>query len=206
MKIILTILLSITTVMLSQDNPELPGWGVYVGGGSMGVVADDMEGVTWGRTIGVPMLGISRGLWAGPVPLSVGAGLGVRGFSQEAPNYDFLTGEQDGTMKTENKYTTLDIWATVPYPVGPAVLQVGFAMGMSLSGKSTTNFAGTEIEFALESDMLPDPDLGLLVGLAYPINDNIGINLGYAHGITNHGDDSMKMNFNGIFALVGYNF
>ena len=48
MKIILTILLSITTVLLSQEKPQLPGWGVYVGGGSMGVVADDMEGVTWG--------------------------------------------------------------------------------------------------------------------------------------------------------------
>ena len=27
MKIILTILLSITTVMFAQDKPELPGWG-----------------------------------------------------------------------------------------------------------------------------------------------------------------------------------
>ena len=205
MKIILTILLSITTVMFAQDKPELPGWGVYVGGGSMGIVADDMEGVTWGRTVGVPILGISRGLWAGPVPLSVGAGLGKRGYTQEMTTVDFFTGEE-GKSKSETQFTTLDIWATVPYPVGPAVLQVGFVMGMSLSGTSTTDFLGTEIELALEGDMLPDPDLGLMLGLAYPINDNIGINVGYAHGLTNHGDDSMKMNFNGIFALVGYNF
>tara|TARA_A100001011_G_C14175649_1_gene784541 strand:+ start:100 stop:240 length:141 start_codon:yes stop_codon:yes gene_type:complete len=46
MKIILTILVSMTTVMFAQDQPELPGWGIYVGGGSMGVVADDMESVT----------------------------------------------------------------------------------------------------------------------------------------------------------------
>ncbi len=205
MKIILTILLSITTVMFAQDKPELPGWGVYVGGGSMGIVADDMEGVTWSRTVGVPILGISRGLWAGPVPLSVGAGLGKRGYTQEMTTVDFFTGEE-GKSKSETQFTTLDIWATVPYPVGPAVLQVGFVMGMSLSGTSTTDFLGTEIELALEGDMLPDPDLGLMLGLAYPINDNIGINVGYAHGLTNHGDDSMKMNFNGIFALVGYNF
>ncbi len=205
MKIILTILLSITTVMFAQDKPELPGWGVYVGGGSMGIVADDMEGVTWGRTVGVPILGISRGLWAGPVPLSVGAGLGKRGYTQEMTTVDFFTGEE-GESKSETQFTTLDIWATVPYPVGPAVLQVGFVMGMSLSGTSTTDFLGTEVELALEGDMLPDPDLGLMLGLAYPINDNIGINVGYAHGLTNHGDDSMKMNFNGIFALVGYNF
>mgnify|MGYP001377637250 CR=1 FL=1 len=205
MKIILTILLSITTVMFAQDKPELPGWGVYVGGGSMGIVADDMEGVTWSRTVGVPILGISRGLWAGPVPLSVGAGLGKRGYTQEMTTVDFFTGEE-GESKSETQFTTLDIWATVPYPVGPAVLQVGFVMGMSLSGTSTTDFLGTEIELALEGDMLPDPDLGLMLGLAYPINDNIGINVGYAHGLTNHGDDSMKMNFNGIFALVGYNF
>ena len=205
MKIILTILLSITTVMFAQDKPELPGWGVYVGGGSMGIVADDMEGVTWSRTVGVPILGISRGLWAGPVPLSVGAGLGKRGYTQEMTTVDFFTGEE-GKSKSETQFTTLDIWATVPYPVGPAVLQVGFVMGMSLSGTSTTDFLGTEVELALEGDMLPDPDLGLMLGLAYPINDNIGINVGYAHGLTNHGDDSMKMNFNGIFALVGYNF
>ena len=205
MKIILTILLSITTVMFAQDKPELPGWGVYVGGGSMGIVADDMEGVTWSRTVGVPILGISRGLWAGPVPLSVGAGLGKRGYTQEMTTVDFFTGEE-GESKSETQFTTLDIWATVPYPVGPAVLQVGFVMGMSLSGTSTTDFLGTEVELALEGDMLPDPDLGLMLGLAYPINDNIGINVGYAHGLTNHGDDSMKMNFNGIFALVGYNF
>jgi len=206
MKIILTILVSMTTVMFAQDQPELPGWGVYVGGGSMGVVADDMEGVTWGRIIGVPVLGISRGLMAGPIPLSVGAGLGKRGFTQEMPNYDFLSGEEDGTVKAENQYTTLDIWATVPYPVGPAFIQAGFIMGMSLSGTSTSDFMGTEIELELEGDMLPDPDLGLMVALAYPINDNIGINFGYAHGLTNHGDDSMSMNFNGIFGLVGYNF
>tara|TARA_Y100001970_G_scaffold288888_1_gene417580 strand:- start:167 stop:742 length:576 start_codon:yes stop_codon:yes gene_type:complete len=191
--------------MFAQDKPELPGWGVYVGGGSMGIVADDMEGVTWSRTVGVPILGISRGLWAGPVPLSVGAGLGKRGYTQEMTTVDFFTGEE-GKSKSETQFTTLDIWATVPYPVGPAVLQVGFVMGMSLSGTSTTDFLGTEIELALEGDMLPDPDLGLMLGLAYPINDNIGINVGYAHGLTNHGDDSMKMNFNGIFALVGYNF
>jgi len=191
--------------MFAQDKPELPGWGVYVGGGSMGIVADDMEGVTWGRTVGVPILGISRGLWAGPVPLSVGAGLGKRGYTQEMTTVDFFTGEE-GESKSETQFTTLDIWATVPYPVGPAVLQVGFVMGMSLSGTSTTDFLGTEVELALEGDMLPDPDLGLMLGLAYPINDNIGINVGYAHGLTNHGDDSMKMNFNGIFALVGYNF
>ena len=206
MKIILTILVSMTTVMFAQDQPELPGWGVYVGGGSMGVVADDMEGVTWGRIIGVPVLGISRGLMAGPIPLSVGAGLGKRGFTQEMPNYDFLSGEEDGTVKAENQYTTLDIWATVPYPVGPAFIQAGFIMGLSLSGTSTTDFLGTEIELELEGDMLPDPDLGLMIALAYPINDNIGINVGYAHGLTNHGDDSMSMNFNGIFGLVGYNF
>jgi len=206
MKIILTILVSMTTVMFAQDQPELPGWGVYVGGGSMGVVADDMEGVTWGRIIGVPVLGISRGLMAGPVPLSVGAGLGKRGFTQEMPNYDFMTGEEDGTVKAENQYTTLDIWATVPYPVGPAFIQAGFIMGLSLSGTSTSDFLGTEIELELEGDMLPDPDLGLMIALAYPINDNIGINVGYAHGLTNHGDESMSMNFNGIFGLVGYNF
>ena len=205
MKIILTILVSMTTVMFAQDQPELPGWGVYVGGGSMGVVADDMEGVTWGRIIGVPVLGISRGLMAGPIPLSVGAGLGKRGFTQEMTTVDFFSGEE-GTSESENQYTTLDIWATVPYPVGPAFIQAGFIMGLSLSGTSTSDFLGTEVELELEGDMLPDPDLGLMIALAYPINDNIGINVGYAHGLTNHGDDSMSMNFNGIFGLVGYNF
>jgi len=171
----------------------------------MGVVADDMEGVTWGRIVGVPVLGISRRLMAGPIPLSVGAGLGKRGFTQEMTTVDFFSGEE-GTSESENQYTTLDIWATVPYPVGPAFIQAGFIMGLSLSGTSTTDFLGTEIELELEGDMLPDPDLGLMIALAYPINDNIGINVGYAHGLTNHGDDSMSMNFNGIFGLVGYNF
>ena len=36
MKIILTILVSMTTVMFAQDQPELPGWGVnYLAGESM---------------------------------------------------------------------------------------------------------------------------------------------------------------------------
>ncbi len=198
MKIILTILLSITTVMFAQDRPELPGWGIYAGGGSMGVLADDIEGVTWGRVIAVPVIGISRGLWAGPVPLSVGAGLGQRGYSQEADFFGY-------TMKTESKFTTVDLWATVPYPVGPVLIQAGLVAGISVAGTATMEMDGEETEVDL-SETLPDPDLGLLVGLAVPINDNIGVNVGYAHGITNHGDDDMKWGFNGIFALVGYNF
>ena len=117
-----------------------------------------------------------------------------------------MMGVEDGTVKTEYQYTTLDIWATVPYPVGPAFIQAGFIMGLSLSGTHTSDYFGTEIELELEGDMLPEPVLGLMIALGYPINDNIGINFGYAHGLTNHGDDSMNMTFNGIFGLVGYNF
>ena len=79
-KVLLTLALPVCLVM-GQDQPELPGWGVYVGYGMMGASVDEDAGDL--ETISAPGFGVSKGLMLGGLPLQVGLGIHPRGYKSE---------------------------------------------------------------------------------------------------------------------------
>ena len=80
MKYLLTIVLAVSSITIAQDAPQIPGWVVYVGGAMNGIAVDpDPEGMTYGRELNMPFVGVSRGIQIPgfPIPLLVGGCLGM---------------------------------------------------------------------------------------------------------------------------------
>ena len=197
MKYLLTLTLVLSSLTIAQD--ELPGWGVYVGGGLGGMTMEEDEGVTMGYEPALPFIGVSKGLELG-VPLIVGVGLGKRSYNMEMDFYGYKI-----TQKVAFDY--IDVSAYMPYPVGPGAAMVGFLFGSPLqTGKATMEMDGESEEEDIEdADM--DPDYGLVLGYSFPVGDKIAINAGYYLGLADHGDsDTGAMKFNGLFCTVGYSF
>ena len=196
MKYLLTITLALTSLTVAQD--ELPGWGVYLGGGLGSVSMEDAEGVTIGFEPALPFIGVTKGVMLG-VPLVVSAGIGKRAYNLEM---DFM----GVTMKTGASFNYIDIAAYMPYPVGPGFAQVGFLLGNPLNtGTMTLDIDGeTESEDMKDLDM--DPDYGLVLAYGYPVNEKINVNAGYYLGLADHGEEGSSMKFNGLFLFLGYNF
>ena len=189
-KSIIMLLLPISLIMGQEDMPELPGWGVYVGYGLMSASGDSLpDDVT---TVGLPGFGVSKGLMVGPLPMQAGIGLHGRGYKIESEG---ATGEMTANY--------LDVWANVPYPVGPAFLALGINVGTFLGGKTKTEGAGFSLTTDLEDDAL-GLDFGLNVGLGMPIGDT-GAQVGvlYLLGLAEPTDG---LTFNGIFFNAGYSF
>ena len=201
MKYLLTISLAISTLLVAQDEPQIPGWGVYVGGGLGSVSMDDMEGVK-GVTVGyepaLPFIGVSKGVMLG-VPLVVSVGLGKRAYNVEM---DFLGAK----LKSGLSVDYLDIAAYMPYPVGPGFAQVGFLFGNPLNTGTMTLEVDGEKESEDMEDLDMDPDYGLVLAYGYPVNEKINVNAGYYLGLADHGEEGSSMKFNGLFLFLGYNF
>ena len=191
-KVLLTIALPVCLVM-GQDQPELPGWGVYGGVVIANASGDSLEGA---EAVNLPGFGISKGVMLGGLPMQVGVGIHGRGYHMDS----------DG-MHVELKANYLDLWALVPYPVGPVFLGLGFNVGSFIGGtqKVEAEFYGLEIseEADLESDAL-GLDFGLNLGVAYPIGDT-GAQVGalYVLGLAEPADG---IKFNGLFLNAGYSF
>ena len=191
-KVLLTIALPVCLVM-GQDQPELPGWGVYGGVVIANASGDSLEGA---EAVNLPGFGISKGVMLGGLPMQVGVGIHGRGYHMDS----------DG-MHVELKANYLDLWAQVPYPVGPVFLGLGFNVGSFIGGtqKVEAEFYGLEIseEADLESDAL-GLDFGLNLGVAYPIGDT-GAQVGalYVLGLAEPADGTK---FNGLFLNAGYSF
>ena len=200
-KVLLMMILPVSLVM-GQDQPELPGWGVYVGYGMMSASGDsvDMEGSGTVNTVSAPGFGISKGVWLGGMPLQVGIGLHPRGYKVEASF-------EDESVSIELNAQYLDLWANMPYPVGPAFLTVGVHAGTFVSGKSKFEAEFYGIPISDEEDLASsalDPDFGVNVGLGMPIGDT-GAQVGvlYVLGLAEPSDG---LKFNGLFFNAGYSF
>ena len=174
-------------LLMGQDQPQLPGWGVYVGGGSFSASIDDFDSDSVKSNTLFPSVGISKGVMAGGFPLLVGVGYHQRGYAAD------LFGAE---MKVS--YNTLDVWAMMPYPMGPATLNAGVMVGTFLDGK--VEWLGIEEDF--EDEDLPDGlDYGVMLGVGYPVGP-LNLNVGYALGLADHDGGS----FNGLFFNAGYAF
>lgn len=196
MKKILLIIALPFCMLLGQDEGQLPGWGVYVGGGMVGASGDSLtgDGVTVSSVLALPNIGVSKGVMLGGMPLMVGVGIHQRGYNLEVQ--DFL--ESSATINF------VDVWAMMPYPVGPGTVNVGFLAGTFVSGKTNTKitFMGqtAEEEADIESDAF-DLDYGIMAGYALPLGP-VAVNMGYSYGLADHSGVS----FNGLFFNVGYSF
>ena len=188
-KVLLVIALPMCLVM-GQDQPELPGWGVYGGivmASASGDGLDDVEAVA------LPGFGVSKGVMLGGIPLSAGIGLHGRGYHMEMG--------EDAHVEVKANY--LDVWAQVPYPLGPVFLGLGASVGTFISGTMHSDFMGIEAEEDLTSDDL-GLDYALNFGVSYPVGDT-GASVGamYYLGLA---EPAEGLKFNGIFLNAGYNF
>jgi len=191
-KVLLIIALPMCLVM-GQDQPELPGWGVYGGIVMASASGDSLDGV---EATTLPAFGVSRGVMLGSIPLSVGVGIHPRGYHMDMMG-----------IEVDMQANFLDLWAQVPYPLGPVFLSAGANVGTFIGGKQTTKgeFFGYSID---EEEDLPDDafglDFGVNFGVGYPIGDT-GAQVGalYVLGLAEH---DMGMKFNGIFLNAGYSF
>jgi len=95
MKNIVTICLAVFTFIVAQDTtasvnqePQLPGWGIYVGGAFGGATSvDDLpDGHSIESRLIAPNIGVSKGMFLSGVPLIVGAGYHPRGYTYEFDN------------------------------------------------------------------------------------------------------------------------
>ena len=203
MKNIVTICIMISTFIVAQDTtasvnqePQLPGWGIYVGGAFGGATSvDDLPyGFSFESRLIAPNIGVSKGMFLGGIPLIVGAGYHPRGFTYRNTLND---GSIEGEV--ENTYDMFDLWATVPYPIGDrAIIQAGFLLGTCLGG--TLNNEGEEEDI---DDIEGELDYGIMLGGGFAITEQIGVNVGYYFGLAEF-DEMMK--FNGLIFNLGYNF
>ena len=126
----------------------------------------------------------------GSFPVNVGLGYGNRGWSIKY-----------NSIETTVIQNYLDVMIGAGYPMGPVNLTGMFLLGSSMgSGKIESD--GTEIDYP-DEDFGEFTDYGLMFGLNYPINDNIGLDVGYYLGLAEV-DDAVK--YNGIAFSLGYRF
>jgi len=188
-------------LVVGQDQPELPGWGVYVGYGMMGATGDDFDPDSM-TTSNAPGFGVSKGVWLGGLPLQVGMGLHPRGFKMES---------EFGDLTSSNTWNLqyLDVWAQMPYPVGPVFLAVGLHVGSFIGGTVKSELSGEfygfdmseSSELELESDAL-GLDYGLNVGVAYPMGKaQVGV-----LAVLGLSESDIGATFNGLFFNAGYSF
>ena len=198
MKKVLLILTLPVCLVMGQDQPELPGWGVYVGYGMMGASGDSLDAGDGGSVsmVSAPGFGISKGVWLGSLPLQVGVGLHPRGYKME----------NDG-ISAEVNAQYLDLWAQMPYPLGPAFLGLGVNVGTHIGGKSKIEAEFYGMNFSEEIDLEAGDyglDFGVNVGLGLPLGDT-GAQVGvlYVLGLAEPVDG---VKWNGLFFNAGYSF
>ena len=205
MKNIVTICLAISTFIVAQDTtasvsqePQLPGWGIYVGGafGSATSVDDLPDGHSLESRLIAPNIGVSKGMFLGGVPLIVGAGYHPRGYTYDAEIVYWA-----GFQKIEAEYTyhMLDVWASVPYPISNrSILQAGLLLGTCIGGTEKIDDEENDID-----DIEGELDYGIILGGGFAITEHIGVNVGYYIGLAEFND---TQTFNGIIFNIGYNF
>ena len=188
-KVLLIVTLPLCLAM-GQDAPELPGWGVYGGVVMSSASGDGLDDVEY---VALPGFGVSKGVMLGGIPLSAGIGLHGRGYHME----------MGADAHVEVKANYLDVWAQVPYPLGPVFLGLGASVGTFISGSTHSDFLGVETETDLTSDDL-GLDYALNFGVSYPVGDT-GATVGamYYLGLA---EPAEGLKFNGIFFNAGYNF
>ena len=213
LKQLLTILL-FTGLLFGQEQ-SIPGWGFYGGMGMNNVKmsGSDADDLTPKALTGT-LMGVSKGVVLGGIPLFTGAGLGQRGFKAEETVTESIMGlEVSSDVKGETSLNYLDVWMVMPYPFGLGLAWAGPSVGMFLNGKSKVDMKmemnGVEIaNESLDEDIESGPgddkaDYGIIIGYSYPLpimDGKLSLNGGYYLGLMDHDD----ITFNSVFAHISY--
>jgi hypothetical protein len=193
MKKTLLIILIMLTMSYTQDETVSP-WSVYGGFTSMGVgediVVDDDTNPDIGRTNGFT-LGFGYAL---NEKVTIGAGLGQRGFSVDVP--DLFGGDTgfDSNIDAKVQVKGIEFWMSY------TLMDNG---NFSLwAGPLYAHLYQTEGSFfgVSESESITDSDYGLMVGGSVPLRGNISINAGYYRSLDDHEIEGM----NNFFLELGY--
>jgi len=180
-----------------------------------------LANVSFGEDLGTGMTagmkpGANFGVQYTKLPVLIGVGMSMRGTVISTDGSDY---------KATMAMNYLDISVLYPYTVGPGAAFAGLNIGMNLSATVNSDAPGAEEEDWTKSDCTMDADgkaiscmngldYGLLLGYTYPINDDMGVSIGYylgladftagAGGGSDGKDDYSADKHNGILVNVGY--
>jgi len=195
MKKAILVMLIMTSMSFAQVRYiEVSPWSVYGGFTSMGVeeeiVIDAEKDVDIGRTNGFT-LGFGYAL---NEKVTIGAGLGQRGFSVDVP--DLFGGDTgfDSNIDAKVQVKGIEFWMSY------TLMDNG---NFSLwAGPLYAHLYETEGSFfgISESESITDSDYGLMVGGSVPLRGNISINAGYYRSLDDHEIEGM----NNFFLELGY--
>ncbi|MEO2116022.1 MAG: outer membrane beta-barrel protein [bacterium] len=192
MKKVILVMLIMTSMSFAQDDTVSP-WSLYGGFTSMGageeIFIEDVD-VDLGRANGFT-LGFGYAL---NEKVTIGAGLGQRGFSVDVP--DLFGGDTgfDSNLDAKAKVKGVEFWMSYTLmDNGNFSLWAGPLYAHLY--KSTGSFAGVS-----ESESITDSDYGLMFGGSVPLRGNISMNAGYYRSLDDHEIEGM----NNFFLELGY--
>ena len=178
-KLILTII-CLSALSFAQDESSSP-WGIYGGITSAGTSESD------GRTTGLS-LGFSytaNDMW------SFGAGLSHRGGMYEFDEQDGFSGSADLTGNA------IEFWSSY------SLMQFDiFSLSTGLIYAHIYEFE-VDFEGMSFSESETDNDYGLFLNGFMPLQENLGLNIGYYMGLRDMGSDEK---FNNFWIEIGYGF
>lgn len=177
--LIITLVL-LSTFSFAQESETSP-WSVYAGLTSAGF--DDSDGRTTGLSAGVGYTINDK--------ITVGGGLSHRGGKLDMSVEDTgLTGSVDVKGNAIELWMSYSLMQTDKFSLsaGPIYAHI-YEFEAEFNGITVT-----------ESES--DSDYGIYLGSSFPIKENMGLNVGYYHGLKD--EDGMK--FNNLWFEVGYNF
>ncbi|MCO6465377.1 MAG: outer membrane beta-barrel protein [Bradyrhizobiaceae bacterium] len=206
-------------------------FGVYAGPRFNSATGDAVTQMTDAGGKKASHMGIAGGVLA-QLPLSpqvhllLGAGYTQRGLKLEAPELfgDVSVQAVSSTMTTVANYLDLNLGVAWHFLGSEGVLNavspyvgVDLLPGFFLSGTSTAEFGGSEMETKLTSDDIQSFHFAVRpnAGVDFPISDGvrIGANLGYELGLTNANKDESSSNttessikWNGITTAIRLSF
>lgn len=181
-KLILTII-CLSALSFAQDESLSP-WGVYGGITSAGTSESD------GRTTGLN-LGASYTIndkW------SVGAGLSHRGGSYTAEEDEAIIG---GSDTIELNGDAIEFWSSYSL-----MQSESFSLSTGLIYAHIYQFEAKFGPLSI-SESETDNDYGVYLNGSIPLQNNLGLNIGYYMGLKDMGNDET---FNNLWIEVGYSF
>ena len=145
--------------------------------------------------------GLTFGVQYYKLPVVLGLGISMRGSKISVDS------KEVGSMN----YTYLDISALYPYAVGPGNAYAGLVIGMNLAAEMVPDTGeATDLKASDCKSCMNNLDYGIALGYTYPINEDMGVSLGYYLGLADFsGDYEMSSDpsadkHNGILMTVGY--
>ena len=198
-KIFILLFLNFSVIISEDKQSELPKLGIYIAYVVTGISSDSIS--TDSKNIIAPGFGLSTGLWMGRLPTQVGIGINPRGWIIEKK-----VGTSVTVITTNAQY--VDLWARVPFIIGPFYFSTGLNAGTFISGKKRIEISDTAIP-DLKNIAKKDLDIDAF-GLDYGVNLGIGYQMNKAQigalyflGVS---EQKNGVKFNSLIFNLGYSF